>query len=272
LAEIASHNFSVLGAENVAVSIGNGLELLPVIQKECGRIDWIYLDPSRRKKDRTRVFRLEEYEPNVPGVLPELFKVAPNVLLKTSPLLDLKEGARKLSHVREVHVVAVRNEVRELLWWLQEGYEGQADRIAVDLHYHGSPLRFSPEAEERAPVAQSQPLKYLYEPNAAILKAGGFKIAGAAYGLFKLHPLTHLYTSEKLLPFPGRRFEISQILPYKPRKLPFAKANESTRNFPETVARIRKRNRIRDGGDTFLFFVRTADESLKVLVGKPVVG
>ena len=271
LAEIASHNFSVLGAENIAVNIGDGLELLPGIHKECGRIDWIYLDPSRRKKDRTRVYRLEDYEPNVLVVLAELFKVAPNVLLKTSPLLDLKEGTRKLSHVREVHVVAVRNEVRELLWWLQESYEGQADRIAVDLHYQGDPFRFSPEAEETTPVAYSQPLKYLYEPNAAILKAGGFKKVGAAYGLFKLHPHTHLYTSEELIPFPGRRFEISETLPYKPGKLPFDKANVSTRNFPETVARIRKRNRIRDGGDIYLFFVRTADDYLKVLVGKPVM-
>ena len=114
------------------------------------------------------------------------------------------------------------------------------------------------------------PMKYLYEPNASMLKAGAFKTAAQRYDLFKLHPSTHLYTADSLVSFPGRRFEIKNRLPYKPGKLPYRKANVSSRNFPESVATIRKRNRIKDGGTTYLFFVRCKDDSLCVLETKPV--
>jgi hypothetical protein len=270
LAEIASHNFKRLGAENIVVHTGDGMAQLPVIASENDRIDWIYLDPSRRKKDRTRVFRLEDYEPRVAEILPELFRASPNVLLKTSPLLDLTEGAKELGNVREVHVVGIRNEVKELLWWLQEGYEGDADRIALDLFYGNSPFRFALQEEQRSEVAFSRPSTYLYEPNASLLKAGAFKTVGARFGLGKLHRHTHLYTSETLIPFPGRVFKILRTLPYKPGKLPFHKANVSVRNFPENVSRIRKRNRIKDGGNTYLFFIKSLDDSLQVLACEPV--
>ena len=270
LAEIASHNFKRLGVENIIVHTGDGMAQLPVIAGENDRIDWIYLDPSRRKKDRTRVFRLEDYQPRVAEILPELFRSSPNVLLKTSPLLDLKEGAKALGNVREVHVIGIRNEVKELIWWLQEGYDGDADRIALDLFYGNSPFRFALQEEQRSEVAFSRPLNYLYEPNASLLKAGAFKTVGARYGLGKLHRHTHLYTSETLIPFPGRVFKIVQTLAYKPGKLPFHKANVSVRNFPENVSRIRKRNRIKDGGNTYLFFIKSLDDSLQVLACEPV--
>jgi hypothetical protein len=126
-------------------------------------------------------------------------------------------------------------------------------------------LKFTASEETTAEAPFEMPMKYLYEPNASILKAGAFKTAARRYGLFKLHPSTHLYTSATLVPFPGRCFEIKAVLPYKPGKLPYRKANVSSRNFPESVAAIRKRNRIKDGGSTYLFFVRCRDESLYVL-------
>ena len=265
LAAIAAHNFKVLGAENIRVHVGNGIDLLGEIVTSEDRVDWIYLDPSRRKSDRTRVFRLEDCLPPLPGVLPELFRHSPDILIKTSPMLDIAGGVRNLGHVREVHAAGLGNEMRELLWWVQKGDEGPAVRTAVDLSFGDMPVRFTAEQESGAGVKFSLPATYLYEPNAALLKAGGFNTAAVQFGLFKIHRLTHLYTSDTLIPFPGRRFRILQVIPYKPGKLPFKKANVSVRNFPESVARIRKRNRIDDGGDTFLFFVRAWDESLQVL-------
>jgi hypothetical protein len=270
LAEIAAHNFQRLGAGQIRIHPGDGLQSLERIMAGEGRADWIYLDPSRRREDRGRVFLLEECQPPLPDILPQLFRAGRNLLLKTSPMLDLSAGARQLGGVREIHVVAVNNEVKELLWWLQEGYSGEATLKATDLKYPLPALEFTAAGEASAAVSYAMPMKYLYEPNAALLKAGGFKTAALAYGLPKLHPQTHLYTSDALVPFPGRRFEIRGTHPYKPGKLPFSKANVSTRNFPETVARIRQRNRIADGGDTYLFFVRCHDESLQVLEGTPV--
>lgn len=270
LAAVASHNFRRLGADRIEVHPGDGLRALKDIASGEGRIDWIYLDPSRRREGGGRVFRLEDYQPPVASLLPELFQYSRNILLKTAPMLDLTEGGKQLGNVREVHVVGYQNEVKELLWWLQKDWEGPGDLIAADLKYPQPPLRFSPAEENQASATYSEPLPFLYEPNACLLKAGAFKTVAARYGLHKLHPHTHLYTSGSRIPFPGRRFEIREVLPYKPGKLPFRKANVSARNFPESVARIRRRNRIADGGDTYLFFVRCLDESLRVLVASPV--
>jgi hypothetical protein len=265
LAEIAVHNFGVLGATHIVPHVGNGLELLENTHFGSLGWDWIYLDPSRRKKNRSKVFLLQDSEPPLPDALPLLFRASRNLLVKTSPMLDLSEGTRLMEYVREVHVVSVGNEVRELLWWLQEGYEGEADRVAVELREKDGALRFRASEEARAEVAYHAPMRYLYEPNAAILKAGAFKMASSRYGLGKIHPHTHLYTSDAFVDFPGRRFEILENLAYKPGKLPFDKANVSVRNFPDSVAALRKRNKIKDGGSIYLFFIRSLDAALRVL-------
>jgi len=270
LAQIAAHNFKILGGQNIRVHQGDALALLQrglMEGKPSGQpsFDWIYLDPSRRKENRRKVFLLEDCEPPLPEVLPELFRVSENIMVKTSPMLDITEGIRQLKHVREVHIVAVGNEVRELIWLLEKGYTKDAVRIAVDLKTDFPPFRFYAPGEVVAEAPFSNPLEYLYEPNAAILKAGGFKSIAAHYHLHKIHLNTHLYTSDSCIAFPGRRFKILQDLEYKPGKLPYTQANVSTRNFPESVATLRKRNRIKDGGETYLFFVRSFDESLRVL-------
>ena len=241
------------------------MDMLEELASKGEDIDWIYLDPSRRASGGKRVFRLCEYEPPVAALLPRLFTSSRNVLLKTAPMLDLAEGLKQLGNVREVHVAGIRNEVKELLWWLEQEWTKTPELIAVDLKYPSHSLRFTQSEESAAEAALQMPKKYLYEPNASILKAGAFKTAALQYDLFKLHPSTHLYTAPALVPFPGRRFEIKAILPYKPGKLPYRKANVSSRNFPESVAAIRKRNRIKDGGTDYLFFVRCMDESLYVL-------
>ena len=269
LAEIASHNFGQLGAGNITVHPKSGLEVFEALRKAGIRPDWIYADPSRRTAKGGRAVTLEDYQPDIPAHLDELLAGTDNILLKTSPMLDLVAGSRSLKHIREVHAVAVDNEVRELLWWLQPGYEGPCTRVALDLG-KGAPLRFTLEEEGAAQCSYSLPLAYLFEPHAALMKAAPFCLLGERTGLWKLHPHTHLYTSEELVSFPGRRFRIRDVLPYKAGKLPFQKAHVATRNFPERVEVIRKRTGIKPGGDTYLFFVKTADETLKVLVTEAV--
>ena len=270
LARITAHNFEILGGQNIRVHQGDALALLQnelIAGKHLSKpdFDWIYLDPSRRKMNRRKVFLLEDCEPPLPEILPELFEVSENIMVKTSPMLDITEGIRQMGNVREVHIVAVGNEVRELIWLLQRGYTQETERIAVDLKTPFSPFRFYATEEEVAQAPFSNPMEYLYEPNAAILKAGGFKSIAARYNLNKIHLNTHLYTSDSCIAFPGRRFKILHNLEYKPGKISYTKANVSTRNFPESVATLRKRNRIKDGGETYLFFVRSYDESLRVL-------
>ena len=125
LAEIAAHNFAQLGAGNIAVHAQSGLEVLEHLLKAGNRPDWIYADPSRRNARGSRVVLLEDYQPNIPAHVDRLLASTNNLLLDTSPMLDLAAGSRSLRHSREIHVVAIDNEVRELLWWLQPRYDGR---------------------------------------------------------------------------------------------------------------------------------------------------
>ena len=259
LAEITAHNFTVLGAENITVAKADGISVL----KQNEQIyNWIYLDPSRRAQHNRRVFLLEEGVPNILDVLPILFDKTAKVLLKTAPLLDIQKGMKDLTQVSEVHVVAVQNEVKELLWILDESPKVEPDIIAINItKKRTESLTFKLSEERMVESNFSRPLEFLYEPNAAILKAGAFKTIADRYGLKKLHVNSHLYTSSTLVDFPGRRFQITDMHPYA-KKLPFDKANITTRNFPHSVDTLRKKHRIASGGDKYIFFTKTIDDQL----------
>ena len=271
LAEIVEHNFRILGAENIKVHPGDGMEALREKGDKGKKPDWVYADPSRRHQRKGKVIRLEDYQPDIPSNLPWILNACRNLLLKTSPMLDVEAGLQALTPVREIHIVAVQNEVRELLWWIDPAWSGETRIIAVDLQQDARHTFAFTQAEAMAaPREYSQPLEYLYEPNAAMLKSGAFDLIGQRYGLKKLHRNTHLFTSNELIAFPGRRFSILEVLPYKPGRLDLRQGHVSARNFPESVDLIRKRNRIRPGGSDYFFFVRSADEGLKVLKTKKV--
>ncbi len=259
LAEISSHNFNVLGAENIDVCAGDGVTAL---KNDTRTYDWIYLDPSRRAENNRRVFRLEEGVPNVLEILPLLFSKADNVLLKTAPMLDIHEGLRALQQVASIHVVAVKNEVKELLWILSKSTKSEPDIVAVNLSSdQEEPFVFTHTEEQACESMYSPPLEYLYEPNAALLKAGAFKTLGVRCGLAKLHPHSHLYTGRDAMHFPGRRFKVKAVHPYS-KKMSFKKANITTRNFPMSVAALRKKHRISEGGNSYIFFTKTIEEQL----------
>lgn len=255
LAEIAQHNFKALGRTNIDTHTGDGLAYLMKLNLNP---DWIYIDPSRRNDIKGKVFLLSDCLPNVPENLDLLLKSAKNFMIKTSPLLDIAAGLRELKSVKEIHIISIKNEVKELLWILESGFEQEPILKTVNLLPSGrEEFNFLMSDEKEAFPKYSEPLDYLYEPNSPILKSGAFKLIAIRYGLLKLHEHSHVYTGDALIPFPGRRFKIEQQLPFNKRaaqNLGITKANITTRNFPLPVAEIKKRLKIKDGGDVYLFF------------------
>ncbi len=257
LSEIAAHNFQIFGANNIKSLHTDGIDFLKNIKQ---RFDWIYLDPSRRKADQKRVFLLSDAEPSLPEILPLLWRTTRNILIKTSPLLDISSGIDLLGNVREVHVVAVNSEVKELLWILGEGFEEEPKIKTINIRKDREQVfGFKLSEEKETTCNYGPPKKYLYEPNAAILKAGAFRLVAARFGLSKLQEHTHLYTSDELVEFPGRRFEVEAVSDYNRKKisqLNLKRANISARNFPVSVDELRRKFKIRDGGNQTLFFAR----------------
>ena len=207
--------------------------------------------------------------PNVPQHSDLLFKHSKNILIKTSPLLDISVGLGELKHVKTIHVVAVNNEVKELLWILEAGFEAEITIKTVNIKKEATDyFEFLIENEKLIASQYNEPLTYLYEPNSAILKAGAFNSITNKLNVFKLHKHSHLYTSETLLNFPGRCFKIENVLAYNKKALKnlrITRANITTRNFPETVEDLRKKFNIKDGGDSYLFFT-TDVENKKIVI------
>lgn len=266
LSEITAHNLTVLGAHNIKIQNVDGIEYL---KKSDKTFDWIFIDPSRRDKTRGKVFMLSECTPDISEHLDLLLDKSKGILLKTSPLLDIKMGLKELKYVEEIHIVAVNNEVKELLWVIKG--QNQNDPFIKTVNIKSSEdevLAFKLSDENTAKSLYSRPLDFLYEPNAAILKAGAFKTIGNQFHLKKLHEHTHLYTSEKEVRFPGRVFKILSVCPYNKksiRQLGVAKANITIRNFPIQVADIRKKHKILEGGELYLFFVKDFQNKLQII-------
>ncbi len=265
LAAIASYNYKILGACNINVRATDGISFLKGMSIET---DWAYLDPSRRVAG-SRVFKFADCRPVVPENLDLLFSKAGRILIKAAPLLDISMGIKQLQGVQEVHVVAVKNEVKELVWVLRRDYQGEVTIKTVQ--FGNSVTRtfdFRPEEERQAVPEIGHPLEYLYEPNPALLKAGAFKLIATRLTLRKLHEHTHLYTSGKRKEFPGRIFRILDSVPYKKGSMgrfTNTKANITIRNFPESVRLIREKFKIKEGGKVYLFFIRDVSEQLTVL-------
>ncbi len=267
LSEIATHNFQILDVTNVKTHAENGLDF---IKNSRSEFDWIYIDPSRRDDLKQRVFFLSDCLPNVVENLDLLFSKSKNILIKTAPLLDITAGINELKYIKEIHVVAINNDVKEVLYILQRDYNGSiAIKTINKTPKQDQTFNFDLKSEKNAISEFSEPLTYLYEPNAAVLKSGAFKTAGQEHQLKKLNINTHLYTSDKLIDFPGRRFRIEKTLPYNKKEIKrssIKKANITTRNFPNSVADIRKNFHISDGGEFYLFFTTNSSEKVIFII------
>ncbi len=259
LSELAAHNFKALNAHNIHCVKGDGIEYLKATPQY---FDWIYIDPSRRDTTGSRFFFLNECEPNVPDNLDFLKKKSEKILIKSSPLLDIKAGIQELKTVSEVHIVAVNRDVKELLWIIEKKPSSKIRIKTIDFQKKQT-QEFETDFNESLPSTEySLPKEYLFEPNPAIMKSGLFAEVALKTGTAKLNENSHLYTSKELKDFPGRRFEILKILPYNKKLkklLGLKKANLTTRNFPKTVEELRKELKIKEGGKDYIFFTTQMD-------------
>ncbi len=274
LCRIASHNFKALNRPGIQVFENESEEFL----QQSGKLDFVYLDPSRRNRDGNKVTALRDCSPDPATLYEDLIKKAGLVLIKLSPMIDLSLALKALPHTRQIHVVALDNDCKEVLFLLDAKYQtADPDITAVNLKNNAADqvLKFRRSDEANAScVYTAQVGDYLYEPNVSLLKAGAFIMPAQAYGLEKLHKNTHLYTSNKFKSdFPGKIFEVKTISSAKTKdfhkKLPgLQQANLVVRNVPMSVEALRKKLNLKEGGEDFVFACTLADESKVFLYGK----
>lgn len=271
--EAARSNFSVLGADNIEVMEGDSAGLIDKLLQ----IDVFYVDPARRGEGNKRVFALQDCEPDLPALLPELFRNAPRVVAKLSPMADIRLTIDLLPGTTEVHVLSIKNECKELLFVI----ERNAEKITLSPKIHcvnfigeNKEEQFSFTLDEEQNAEQNLSMgvgTYLYEPNASLLKAGAFKCLASRLGVGKLHVSSHLYTSLALVrDFPGRTFIVREIFPFNSKlckglSKQIPQANITVRNFPLTVEELRKRTHIADGGEVYIF-ATTISNGEKVII------
>jgi 16S rRNA G966 N2-methylase RsmD len=262
--ELVRHNHSVLGAVNIQHDSTSAEEFIDTTKE---KFDFVFIDPSRRVK-QAKVFKLSDCEPNVSALLPKIFERSALILIKASPLLDLQQGIKELQFVKSIYVVSIDNECKEVLFVCEKGFNGEAAIHCVDLSAQEKLLHFTFTEERNSSVQYSEPLNYLYEPNASILKAGAFKFVAKQFGLFKLDVNTHLYTSRILVEnFPGRVFKIECVNPKEndfKKFFPGGKANVATRNYPLSPDELKKKLKLKDGSELFLFGVTSGKKMLLV--------
>ena len=239
--------------------------------EQTDKIDFVYIDPSRRTKTNRKVFSLTECEPNVVALQNRIFQKSRYLLIKTSPLLDLQIALTELEHVKTVTVLSTSNECKELLFFCDSDFGGEVSIHAVNLAGDNEEhFSFTRTEEKSAEPEYAEAENYLYEPNASILKAGAFKSFALKMNMAKLHKSTHLYTTREFRRgFPGRVFKV--IAHVKPERkvlekfFPEGKANITTRNYPLTPDELRKKTQLKDGGEKFLIgFTDTKNKSLVV--------
>ena len=266
LSDIASHNFKILHVPNIECFTGDSSEIL---QKLNRKFDWMYVDPSRRSDIKGKVFLLKDCLPNVPELQKFYFEYSDNLLIKTAPILDIAAGLSELTNVKAIHIIAIENEVKELLWEISKDYTGSITIITLNKTKEKTEkLDFVLGKSENA--FYGLPKKYLYEPNSSIMKSGFFESVSAKFKLDKLHPHSHIYTGNELIDFPGRTFQIDEVIKYGKTEmkelLQNKKANITIRNFPETVENIRKKWKINDGGNLYCFFTTNMNNDKIVLL------
>ncbi len=256
LAGRLDHNMHIFHGDAVTIINKDAAEYA----RDMASCDCVYIDPQRRYDRRKGLFRFEDCSPDVTLILPDLLQKTKIVIIKASPVLDIRQGIKALKHVRAVHVVEYNNDCKEILFVLDKDANSSADdmpRHAVILDDAGQAARhmvFTAAEEKKTDVSYSAPLSYLYEPSPAFMKTGGYNIIAARYGLKKLHPHTHLYTSDTFLhSFPGRAFRVVDILPVQRKAITLKKANLTVRNFPMHVEDLRKKLGISEGGDSYIF-------------------
>ena len=272
LAAIAAHNYSAINRDNVTVLSLSAEEFL-VQNKD--HYDLIYIDPGRRVNNK-KARGFEDSKPDILKLLPSLLKISGKIMVKASPMLDISLAITQLKNVEEVVVLAVANEVKELLFIL--GKKTTSDQFIRCINITSNNeqlLEFNISDKLQEECSPGILDKHLYEPNVTILKSGGYDRLCKRYDLQKLNRNTHLYTAKGLVKnFPGRVFEVRAIVSYNKQKvlplLEIQKASISVRNFPDTPEQVKKKLGIKDGGDTYLFGYRDLNNRPMIAICKKV--
>ncbi len=264
LCELFTHNTSIFGVQAAVHNISAEDYLSRTNTGDLGNHTF-FLDPARRTQGRKTVL-LEDCEPDALRIVPALVSRGAHVLLKTSPLLDIKSTLRSLSHVSHVHIVAVKNEVKEVLYRFDPTLRPDPEVLAVDLT-EGVFFPFTYADERGAITTQGEVLDYLFEPNAAVMKAGAFRLVSERYDMKKLDSNSHLYTSNRASQgFPGRQFSVIKLLTKEDLKsMRGCKMNVISRNHPLSTDQLKKKYSIKDGGSQFLIGTRQQGKPILVL-------
>ena len=312
LCEAAKENFERLGLKNAIVKNGDGIEVLhsflpkkddaastddslgitydqplSLLKTKLG-LKLIFIDPARRDDAGNKVVSLKDCTPDVTVLQEEMLSKADYVIIKLSPMLDWHRAISELSHVREVHIISVNNECKELLLVLSARNMGDVEASSADGEVkHAGNLRIYCVNDAQSFVCDEldmesssviiappvlEEMQYLYEPNASLMKAGCFSVLSERYGARMLSKNSHLFVSmEPIEDFPGRSFRIIAISSFNKKELKrylsgIAKANIATRNFPLSVAELRKRLKLKDGGETYIFATTLSNESHVLMI------
>lgn len=270
LANIFAHNSKLLGRDIEVVHD----EAAAFLERQKFENVTFYLDPARRDTDKNKVFRLEDCSPNLIDLFELIKKSSNQVLVKLSPILDISSIQQSLGGIKEIHVVSVKNECKELLVLIDFSDREEPKVKTINLDATNQHFDFYPSEEKASRATFDVPKRYLYEPNASILKSGAFKVVGEQFRLKKLHQHTHLYTSDQLVTnWPGRVFEV--LAPFKNDLLstyaPNKKINVITRNYVMNAQSLKKKYKLEDGGDYFLIGFKDATDQHKMVIAKKEV-
>ncbi len=253
LLEIVAHNWNILNKK--AIFINQKLE--DFLSENQSRFDVLYLDPARRDQHKNKVFLLEDLSPNLLDIQNQLLEISEEIVIKLSPLIDLKYLITALHRIVKIEIIAVKNDVKEVLVFIQSKKETEKILCrCVNLETEEPPFEFYFGEEERGIAEFSEPKSYLYIPNNAVLKSGAFNLISEQFHLKKLHPNTHLYTSDvEVTNFPGRKL-MAEII--EPKVLKKGEAyNIISKNHPLKPEEIKKKYKLKDGGDQYLVFTQT---------------
>ena len=273
LCAITSGNFRLLGLDNAEVVNADGIEYL----HKMGHVDFIFIDPARRDNHGGRTYGIADCTPNVLEVMEELMQKTGMLLLKLSPMLDWRKALKDIGGASEVHIVSVDNECKELLIMVKHDVQ-PIKVVCVNLLSNGERevFEFIASDSERAQKCLTSLRPFLYEPNASIMKAGCFDEIQARFPVAQLDNNSHLFVSDHEVPdFPGRQFEILRSTSMNKRELKDAladidKANIAVRNFPLSVAELRKKLKLNDGGDVFIFATTVAKEGHQLFICRKI--
>lgn len=271
LSQIAQHNFKQLGLENIKVVHDDAYHYLKEVDQS---FDFIYIDPARRDGHGKKTFLIEDCFPNIIELQDQLRDLSDTLMVKLSPMLDISLALSKLRSVSSVHIISVDNEVKELLFIISKKNVDEIKLCCVNIQKSNyDEFIYSIREEVNSHIKYADELKtYLYEPNVSIMKGGPYKLISERFNIEKLHPNSHLYTSDILInSFPGRIFRVNKVSSLSKPDIKknldgINKINITVRNFPMSVDDLRKKLKIADGGNQYLFATTLSDNQKRLLI------